>query len=243
MSLIKNHYYHNIIRNFVVSFGQLFSGIQIQHTGAEKKLINVPISYFPKEKWFVRRTEDPDLTKKISIDLPRITFEITGYRYDSGRKVGQQHDYLNARDSNGNPVRIGAPVPYEIDVTLTTFTGTQDESLQILEQILPYFSPAVYLDIDMVPEYKLRQRIPVILDTVQTDNNYQGLFQDQQMIIQSFSFIAKINLVGPIDSGKVIKRVIANEIYEGASNTYTAQINPFTANENDPYNIDEIFNP
>ena len=46
--MLTNHFYHEIIRKTIVSFGTLFNNIEIQHkdkTGKTVSVIKVPISY------------------------------------------------------------------------------------------------------------------------------------------------------------------------------------------------------
>lgn len=201
------------------------------------KMIKVPIAYAPKEKWFTRLAEDPDFRQKFQIELPRMSFEIVSMNYDPTRKV---NNYIY----NKCPTNVGkvyAPVPWNITISLSTYTRTQEDSLQILEQILPFFGPALIVNVDLV-DLNLTQDIPIVLEQVMRTDTYQGTLEEERMIIQEFVFEMKLNLYGPIDSNvNVIKKAIAGlEQSDGTPYaTYTAAVNPPEANEDDVFTIDE----
>jgi hypothetical protein len=228
MSLFANHFYHGIVRKTIIAFGTLFEGLTIVYKDTDSKKvkqIKVPLQYAPKEKWLRRLTEDPDMTKNVATDLPRMSFEITSYKYDPARKLGSVENYITAQ-LNGKSVKLYTPVPYELGITMYAYTKTQEDALQILEQITPYFSPAMTVDVMMIPELKVTQKIPFTL-------------------IDPFQFTAKINMYGPIVEGKPIKRAIvdssANPYFnETDDQTYRAEVNPFSANKYDDYTIDEF---
>ena len=238
-----NPYYHGIIRKAIVAFGQTFTGMQCRHyetTGDIAKIIRVPIAYAPKEKWFTRLAEDPDFRQKFQTELPRLSFEIISMNYDPTRKMGMYKDYI----LNKCPEKYGkiyAPVPWNITVSLSSYTRTQEDSLQILEQILPFFGPALILNIDVL-DNNLTQDIPLVLTNVQRTDTYQGSMEEERMVIQDFIFEMKLNLFGPTDSNvSVIKTAIANinEMDGTVSETYTVAVNPQEANEDDIFTLDE----
>jgi hypothetical protein len=84
------HFYNRTIRKIVVAFGTLFNDIHLVRynkagTTAYEKF-KVPLSYGAKEKYITRITSDPNLTKSVNVVVPRISFDLTGMSYDSGRK-------------------------------------------------------------------------------------------------------------------------------------------------------------
>ena len=88
-------FYHGTIRKTIVAFGSLFSDIYIDRkegnsvNGTTVQRLQVPLAYAPKEKWVVRLDSDPQLQNNTYISLPRMSFEIIGYNYDSSRKLGR----------------------------------------------------------------------------------------------------------------------------------------------------------
>jgi hypothetical protein len=203
-------------------------------------VVKVPIAYAPKEKWFTRLSEDPDFRQKFQIELPRMAFEIMDMRYDPERKIGKYKEYMLNRCPE-HAGKIFAPVPWNITLSLSTYTRTQEDSLQILEQILPFFGPALVLNLDLV-DMNITQDVPLILDSVQRQDTYQGSMEQERMITQEFIFTMKLNLYGPTDSNvSVIKTSIANMNNMSGNNiqTYTAAVNPTEAEIDDVFTIDE----
>ena len=239
----SNPFYHGIIRKAIVAFGQTFTGMQCRHydsAGDLAKVVRVPIAYAPKEKWFTRLAEDPDFRQKFQIELPRLSFEIISMNYDAERKIGKQHEYLLNR-CPANPGKIYAPVPWNITISLSSYTRTQEDALQILEQILPFFGPALVMNIDVL-DLNITQDIPVTLESVQRQDTYQGQVEEERMITQDFIFEMKLNLYGPTDGNvNVIKTAIANvnNMNGDRLETYTAAVTPPTANIDDVFTITE----
>lgn len=239
----SNPFYHGIIRKAIVAFGQTFTGMQCRHydnAGNISKIVRVPIAYAPKEKWFTRLTEDPDFRQKFQVDLPRLSFEIISMNYDAERKMGKQQEYLLNRCA-ANPGKIYAPVPWNITISLSSYTRTQEDALQILEQILPFFGPALVMNIDVLG-MNITQDVPVTLESVQRQDTYQGQIEDERMLTQDFIFEMKLNLYGPMDSNvNVIKKSIANfNNMDGSPiEKYTATVDPITANKDDVFTIKE----
>lgn len=239
-------FYHSTIRRTVVTFGRLFSNLQIQYINKDnvtERITKVPISYAAKEKWYSRLREDADFLRQFEIDLPRLSFEITGYQYDAERKISASGNYLPIRCGTGG--RVYAPVPWNVHFSLFSYTKTQDEALQIMEQILPYFAPSIITTIDVLDSVNVSQDVPIVLEGVNHSDNYEGSLSETRMIIYQYNFHAKIDLYGPVDRNvAIIKRTIVDLNSQQGINspkfeTYNAEVVPFDAEFNDPYRIDE----
>lgn len=243
--ILQEPYYHGIFRKVVIAFGQLFTGVTIvrQKDGKKVQKIAVPVAYGPKEKWLRRIEENPDGKKNISAELPRISFEITGYRYDSSRKAGSNPTMFKSPDVNKV---VSTPIPYNVQLNMYIIARTQEDSLQIVEQILPYFAPGLTVQIKAVDDPEIYQDIPFSLDNVIISDSWEGDFDSPRFVIHELSFTAKVYLFGPVESAKIIKRVKAN-----ISNTsdmtnrltnYNAELNPFaTELKTEPHTIDEFW--
>lgn len=240
--LFKNNpYYHETIKNLITAFGSLFSDLTIVHyddDGEKQKVIQVPIAYGPKNKWLSRLKEQPDLNKGgVQITLPRMAFEITNYRYDSTRKIGTQGTFVTGSIGDSR-AKVFNPVPYDVFITLSTLAKDQDDSLKMLEQILPYFSPQLTLSVELLPQFGIRKDVPIILGDVQIADNYDGPVDQFRVVEQTFSFVAKIDLFGPIlSSSKIIKQ--ANVDMTTPETKYTAKVNPFSATKDEAHTVDE----
>jgi hypothetical protein len=236
--LNNNVYYHGIIRKAIVSFGRLFSDIYIDRkqgdsvTGTTIQRLQIPLAYAPKEKWLVRLEQDPDLTQNTYTSLPRMSFEILGYNYDPARKVNRMQQ-IKCGDATGSVATMYTPVPYNIDLSLYILTKTQEDGLQIIEQILPTFTPEYTLTINAVPDMNVKLDVPIILNSVAVNDEYDGDFQTRRFVTHTLNFQMKVNLFGPITDRNVIDTVNANvgsnENFSNPNRVYTAEGDVTTA--------------
>lgn len=219
-----NVFYHGIIRKSIVAFGRLFSNVYIDRRqgdsveGTTVQRLQVPISYAPKEKWLVRIEQDPTLENHTYVTLPRMSFEITGYNYDPARKVAKMQKIVCNKD--GVRTDVFSPVPYNIDISLYILTKTQEDGLQIIEQILPTFAPEYTLAINAIPDMNIVQDIPVALLGVNVTDEYDGDFQTRRFVTHTLTFQLKLNLYGPIND--------TGPIYTAMANIGTSPTGPFT---------------
>jgi hypothetical protein len=219
-------YYHGAIRKTIIAFGRLFSDIKIAREGTDGQVaqtISVPLAYAPKEKWIVRIDSDPNLNNHTYTSLPRLSFEVTGYAYDSARKTNKMNKIqCNVETNPANPVRqsVFAPAPYNISINLYILTKTQEDAMQIVEQILPVFNPEYTLSVNAVPALNIVQDIPVILNSIEVDDTYDGAFDVRRFVTHTLSFTLKTNIYGPVTDQGVITSAIANVSIPGQK--YTA---------------------
>jgi hypothetical protein len=205
-------FYNGLIKKTIIGFGTLFSNIQIiraDSTGATAQLVKVPLAYAPKEKWHVRVDQDPELTNEVYTTLPRMGFEITGYNYDPQRMVNR-NNIIKCFANDGTLTSTYAPVPYNLDIQLYTQTKGTEDGLAILEQILPLFAPEYNLNLNAIPEMNIKQDVPIILNGVTVQDDYEGDFQTRRFVTHTYNFTAKINLYGPVKTGKIITDVQAD---------------------------------
>jgi hypothetical protein len=203
-------FYHQTIRNTIVAFGNLFSNIKIARKNGTtiEQVIEVPIAYSQKEKWVHSIEANPDNERGIYAALPRLGFEITGYSYDSSRKVARMNK-IQCTSETGQ-TQVFSPVPYNIDISLYFATKTQEDGLQILEQILPTFSPEYTLSINSIPSLNIVQDVPFVLGGVTVQDDYEGDLETRRFVIHTLTFTAKVNLFGGISNVGVIKQVEAD---------------------------------
>lgn len=225
-------FYHGIIRKSIVSFGALFSDIYIDRkqtdsvNGTTVQRLHVPLAYAPKEKWLVRIEQDPNLENNTYTSLPRMSFEIIGYGYDSSRKLNRMNQ-IKCLDSSGTTAgTVFSPVPYNIDITMYVLTKTQEDGLQIIEQILPSFTPEYTLTINTIPEMNIKTDVPVVLNSVSVSDEYDGDFQTRRFVTHTLNFQMKINMYGGVSDRSVVDHVNANvgenEDFSNPNRIYTA---------------------
>jgi hypothetical protein len=197
--MLGTYYYHEIIRKTIVSFGTLFNQMYIKHKddgGDTYSEIRVPISYGPSQKFLARIEQQADLNKPVQITLPRMSFEMNSIQYDSSRKSGVTQTFKASDGTNLKKVYL--PVPYNIGFELNILSKLNDDSLQIIEQILPYFQPSFTLTVDLINSIGEKRDIPVVLENISFQDDYEGDFSSRRALIYTLQFTAKTYLFGPI---------------------------------------------
>ena len=211
--MFGSHFYNEGIRRLTIGFGQLFNNVIVQNkssTGAVTKRYRVPLAYAPKEKFLVRLDEQANLdNREFAVTLPRMGFEMTGLSYDSSRKLNKMQKFKQVKTGEDGKVMDYnyTPVPYNVNYTLNIFTATAENGLIIVEQILPFFQPDYTVTVNMVPDLGIKRDVPIILNSVDYQDSYDGSFTNRRAVIYTLSFTAKTYLFGPMANSKVIKEV------------------------------------
>jgi hypothetical protein len=247
--MLDTYFYHEIIRKTVVSFGTLFNQIHIIHKdsdGSNISDIRVPLAYGPTQKFLARIKQQPELNKPIAITLPRMSFEMTSIQYDPTRKASLTQTF-KAQGTDGNVRKVFMPVPYNIGFELSIMSKLQDDSLQIVEQILPFFQPSFTMTVDLVDSIGEKRDIPIILDGISFQDDYEGDFSTRRILIYTLQFTAKTYLFGPIsDSSDGLIRKVQVDMYADTKvNTtkrevrYTVTPDPIDADPDDDFGFNE----
>ena len=224
--MLGTYYYHEIMRKTIVAFGTLFNQIHIRHDDGDGNLyseLKVPLAYGPSQKFLARIEQQADLNKPVQITLPRMSFEMNGIQYDSTRKTGITQTF-KAVDKNTSAVKkVFMPVPYNINFELNILSKLNDDALQIVEQILPYFQPSFNVTIDLISSIGEKRDVPIVLDSISFQDDYEGDFSTRRALIYTLRFTAKTYMFGPVaDSSEgLIKKVQVD--YYANTNTQTAK--------------------
>ena len=224
--MLGTYYYHEIMRKTIVAFGTLFNQINIRHDDASGNTysdLKVPLAYGPSQKFLARLEQQEDLNKPVQITLPRMSFEMNSIQYDSTRKTGITQTF-KAVDKNTSAVKkVFMPVPYNIGFELNILSKLNDDALQIVEQILPYFQPSFNVTIDLISSIGEKRDVPIVLDSISFQDDYEGDFSTRRALIYTLRFTAKTYLFGPVaDSSEgLIKKVQVD--YYADTNTQTAK--------------------
>ena len=198
--MLGSYYYHEIIRKTIISFGTLFNDLNIKHkdsSGGVVSQLKVPLAYGPTQKFLARLEQQANLDKPVQITMPRMSFEMTSIAYDSTRKSGITQTF-RAVDGNDKMKKVFMPVPYNIGFELSIFAKLNDDALQIVEQILPYFQPSFNITVDLVESIGEKRDIPVVLNSVNFQDDYEGDFSTRRALIYTLRFTAKTYLFGPV---------------------------------------------
>ena len=256
----KSHFYHEAIKRAVSVFGTMFNEIDIQRDNADgttTQNVRVPLSYGPKQKFIARVDQAADLmdnTKsRVAMTLPRIAFDITGLTYDAERKLGKLKQY-KLKDAGDNTVLRTqfAPVPYNINFGLYVLSKNTEDALQIVEQILPFFTPDFTVTMTTVPGTSEKRDVPIVLQDVSYDDQYEGDFQTRRVIVWTLNFEMKTYLYGSISSSEIIRDVRARtyisddgkaDVDAGRQSEVKMVPNPTNVSpETSPLNITETIN-
>lgn len=209
--MFNNEFYHETIRRYVIVFGTMFNDMVVHRrnaAGAIVKRLKVPIAYGPRAKFLSRIKQDPTLTKPDAISLPRMSFQIVGYNYDPARKlqtVGQMRGAVANTSLNG---AVYNPVPYNIDFELSIYVLNAEDGTMLIEQILPFFTPEWTNTMKLIDDIDLRMDVPVVLNTINTEDTYEDAYENRRTIIHTLNFTMKGYIFGPVKNKDVI--LIAN---------------------------------
>jgi len=249
--MLGQQFYHETVRNVIVAFGTMFNNIQIvrkDNSGTIIQSMKVPLAYGPKQKFLTRLDQDPSLSAATAITLPRLGFEIGSLTYDTARKMNRVQKFKKVKSSSSNANKLDTqfmPVPYNMDITLYAMAKNSDDALQIVEQILPFFQPDYTLTLNDMADMGIKRDVPIILNDVSYEDNYQGDFESRRAIIYTMGFTTKFYLYGPVTSSSVIKTVQVDQytdlppVSPTREQRYTATPKPTTADADDDFGFNE----
>ena len=200
---------HEQFRRYLVAFGSIFNNMEIRRQtadGSEAQRIVVPIEYGPKERWYTRLKQDPDFLQGIGQVLPRMSYEVKNVQYDSSRKLNSFNSFRYP--TNDHQSRVWSGVPYNLTFELAILAKTQQDALQVVEQILPFFTPDYTFAMQTVPDVNLIETIPLVLNSTISSDNYEENFEKLRAIIWTLNFTMRVHFYGPVKTAKQITEVI-----------------------------------
>ena len=222
--MLGQYFYHEILRKTVIGFGTLFNGIEIRHdndSGGEVSRMKVPLAYGPMQKFLAKIEQQPTIQGRPAITLPRMSFEMTNLNYDPSRKASITQTFKSGNTDNVKKVFM--PVPYNVGFMLSIATKLNDDMLQIMEQILPYFQPGLNITLNLISSINEKRDIPIILESINMSDDYEGSFDNRRAMITTMQFSAKVYLFGAVSDSPdgLIKKV--NVDYFTDTNRVTAK--------------------
>ena len=207
--MLGTQFYNQAVRKTVVSFGTLFNNIELKKVvdGQVMEVEKVPLAYGPKQKFLYRLQGNAADGKKVAITMPRIYFEMTGIDYDPSRKTPATQKYKTVINDEGNEVRTQyVPVPYNISFEVGILAKSQDDGLQILEQILPFFQPSFSMSLKFIPDMDEVRDVAVVLNNVDFEDDWEDDFSTRRSITYSMQFTCKSYIYGPYTKADVIRK-------------------------------------
>lgn len=211
--MFGTHFYHATLRKSVAVFGTLFNNISVirkDGTGNILNQIKVPLAYGPKQKFLSRIDSETNRDASMAIKLPRMSFEITGIDIDAASKLPKRSAIVEDGANSNSKNVIKNMVSYNIGMQLNIMAKNQDDGLQILEQILPYFQPEYNLSIKPVDGFDFKQDVPIILNSASITDDYDGDYLTRRVLVYTLEFTMKMKFYGPTGDQKIIREVDVN---------------------------------
>jgi hypothetical protein len=211
--MFGNYFYHERIRKSVAIFGRLFNNIYVVRKDASGGVLNqlkVPLAYAPRMKYLERIRENPSLEDdtRVAIKLPRMSFEITDINYDLTRQLTKVSNFNTKGVSSDKRQKFYSPVPYNIGFQLNIYAKSQDDALQMVEQILPTFNPqytvSIYPFKDIYPNFV--EDVPIAITGVTFSDDFEGPLETRRTIIYTLNFEMKVQFYGDIENKDIIRR-------------------------------------
>ena len=247
--MLGTYFYHEILRKTVIAFGTLFNEVHIQKEDKSGKTISdlkVPLAYGPRSKFLAKLQQQQELNQPTAITLPRMSFEMNSITYDSQRKTSVTKTF-KAVDKNDKVKKVFLPVPYNVGFELNIMTKLNDDALQIVEQILPFFQPSFNITVDLIDSIGEKRDMPVVLENISFSDEYEGDFSTRRVLTYTLNFSVKTYLFGPIaDSTDGLIRKVQVDYYSDTDRQtakremrYTAVPDPITAEPGDDFGFSE----
>ena len=208
--MLGTYAYHEIIRKTVIGFGTIFNNIEVRtrnSDGTFAQVMKVPLAYGPMDKFLAMIEQQAQYKNRMAITLPRMAFEMVGLSYDPTRKTSVTQTFKSGNQSGAKKVYM--PVPYNVDFILSIAAKQNDDILQIVEQIIPYFQPSFNITVNLASAIGEKKDIPIVLNNIGMTTDYEGSFNDRSTIIYNLSFTAKTYIFGAIaeNTSGLIKKV------------------------------------
>jgi len=227
MLTLNSSFYNRSIRNTVLAFGALFESIYVTRYDTDNvtqlEKIRVPLSYGSKEKFIWKLSQESSLSKnsRVQIVLPKLGFEMTTMVYDPTRKINRTVQRAELIDNIF--YKAYSEVPYVINFSLFAFTRNMDDMLQIIEQILPNFTPEFTVTMKMNDMYT-QVDVPFVLNNVNIAEDYEGTFETRRALVSTFDFSVKTFIYPQIcgSTGGIILRSDVNFYDDQTENDYYA---------------------
>ena len=228
-------FYHEAIRKYIIMFGNMFNDIYISrnnNAGTRIQTIKVPIAYGPREKWLARLRGDPNLDREVAVQLPRLSFEITNMAYAPNRTLNRMQKTVAVSDGSNSLRQQFVPVPYDLTVALYGMFSGNEDAVQVVEQILPFFRPEWTNSVKLVPSMGHYYDVPTVLNDMSIEDSYDADFQTRRAIIYTFNFTVKGLLFGPVTKKGIIRRTLVDFTIP-SSNTATGNLTISSASTNE----------
>jgi hypothetical protein len=248
--LSNSFFFHQSLRRYTLAFGLVFTNLEVQRSDAYSVVQNafrVPITQASKQKFYLQLMQDATVSNRpFNVLLPRISFIMSSMSYDSDRQKNQTNKY--SKTTVDDTLYTFEPSPWNFTYNMTIWTANEHDGHQIIEQILPYFTPFYMLTVNELPSFNISRSVPLELSSISRDVNAEsGEDTNIRTIKWDLSFTLKGYLYKPIKSGaNIIKKVVTrvhdlDDIEEDAYSYFIEQdvVYPWESIESDDWTINQ----
>jgi len=216
--MMGGHFYHKRVRTCVAVFGSMFNDLHVLRTDSNGKVLSqvkVPLSYAPKRSFIERLAEmsnGEEAERRVAIKLPRMSFEITSIAYDAARQLPKVNGFGGIVSSGNETQRkVYVGVPYNVSFSLSVYAKSQDDALQVVEQIIPYFAPQYTLTVKpFADQPDIKEDVPIVLTGLDFQDDFEGPIEQRRTIIYTLNFEMRVNFYGPELTSPIIREVNTN---------------------------------
>lgn len=185
-------------------------------TGAyvPRSIYVVPVQFSSSDKMFAINTSTSAMKTfppenslspvEMAITVPRIAVNLVGLVYDNDRKVNK----LNRMQVNQGEGSLYMGVPYNLEFEVTSITKSLDDTFQIMEQIIPFFTPAMSLDVNTYLD--MIESIPVSMTSLSFDFPQDVAEADERLYQVSYFFTMRAHYYMQKRDRSVIEHITAN---------------------------------
>lgn len=182
----REYFYFGTIKKYTAVFSSIFKGIRIQKVQNNANIyVEVPVRFAQKQKTRDANKTYPDMDNLAGFTgaSAMISYEITDMQYAPDRATSQFNQF-----SKNDKVSYNRS-PYDLTFNVSITAGRLDDALQIVEQIVPYFTPSINITLDE-GEFGINN-IPIVLNSIGSSIEYEGLVSDTRSIIFTLVFTLK----------------------------------------------------
>ena len=212
--LSGDYNYNETVKKVITVFGTMFNNILIARRDGDTvtNVQKVPISYGPQKK-FLSRIKADALNKgqKIGIKLPRISFDLLAMNYAADKQLNKlNRNYVGDCSTGEGLTSRWEEVNYLLTISLNVYGNSLDDVLQIVEQILPLFSPSYTVSIKELVGEGTVSEVPFTLQGVNMEDSYEGDYSSRRAIIYTLDFECRVPFAGPQKDIGLIETIDVN---------------------------------
>jgi len=220
--------YNKTIRKYGDIVGSLFGNIKLKRSNNTTETFQrVPIELANHTSYLEREEKDPDIERAISIQLPRMSYELMDLKYDAARQLNPLTKIVHFE--NGDPEIRYFPIPYYYTYRVFVYTKFLEDQYQIAEQILPYFAPKFSLRAELVEGSNCTTGVDILFNSLDMSDSFERSFTSKQrQIIWTYTISIPGWIMTPDNSNDAPDNVIRwvrtgvgqNSDYREVANTY-----------------------